>query len=359
MTTKISVSPLIDETVSAIGALDETAMGAARARQKTLTKPEGSLGVLEEMSVRLAGITGRALPGIGDKVIMVMAGDHGVTAEGVSAYPSEVTPQMVLNFVSGGAAINVLARHVGARVVVADLGVALPVEHPEVLQLKVRPGTANFTAEPAMSREEAISCLETGIRLAREQIDNGDTIIGLGDMGIGNTAASSAILAALSSYGVNQVVGRGTGVEQDGLERKRRAISKALALHRPDPNDPIDVLCKVGGLEIGGLAGCVLGAAAARIPVVVDGFIAGAAALLAARICPESAKYMFASHLSGEPGHRLILDLLGLQPALYLGMRLGEGTGAALAMQLLEAACRLLAEMATFQEAGVSTKGEI
>ncbi|MDK2926835.1 MAG: nicotinate-nucleotide--dimethylbenzimidazole phosphoribosyltransferase [Bacillota bacterium] len=342
------------ETREAIGLLDQEAMAAARRCLDSLTKPRGSLGVLEELAVRLAGITGQALPEVKNKVVIVLAGDHGVTEEGVSAYPSEVTAQMVQNFVNGGAAVNVLARQAGARVVVADMGVRAELNFPTVLPWKVRRGTANMARGPAMSREEAVTALERGSTLAEQEIDQGADLIATGDMGIGNTTAGSAILAAFSGLPVAKLTGRGTGVDDRRLRLKVEAVERALAVNRPDPRDALDVLTKVGGLEIAGLAGVILGCAARRVPVIIDGFISGAAALVAGKLEPRAREFMIASHLSEEPGHRYMLALLDLKPLLQMRMRLGEGTGAVLAMHLLEAACRIMREMATFDSAGVA-----
>ncbi|HAW60579.1 MAG TPA: nicotinate-nucleotide--dimethylbenzimidazole phosphoribosyltransferase [Actinobacteria bacterium] len=340
--------------IGGIRGLDERAMNLARERQDQLTKPQGSLGMLEEISVKLAGITGNPRPMIGDKVVIVMAGDHGVVKEGVSAFPQEVTPQMVYNFITGGAGINVLARHVSARVTVVDVGVAAEINDPHVRVRKVKAGTDNMARGPAMSREEAISAIEVGMETVKEEIQGGATIIGTGDMGIGNTTPSSAIVAVLGGLPVEAVVGRGTGIDDDRLRQKINVIREAIRVNNPDPGDALDVLAKVGGLEIAGLTGCILGAAANHIPVIVDGFISGAAALVAARLAPKAANYMMASHVSAEPGHKMTLDIIGLKPMLNMDMRLGEGTGAALAMNIIEAACKVLSEMATFAEAGVS-----
>lgn len=348
----------LQETISSIQKLDETAMQAARERQDQLTKPQGSLGVLEELSIQLAGIQATDRPAITKKVIIVMAGDHGVVAEGVSAYPQEVTPQMVANFVHGGAGINVLARHVGAEVRVADLGVAVPVEIAGVIQSKVKAGTDNMVAGPSMSREEAVQSVEAGIRIAEAEIAAGADLLGTGDMGIGNTTPSSAILTVISGAEPETTVGRGTGIDSEALTGKRAVIKRAIEVNEPDPRDGIDVLAKVGGLEIGGLAGLILGAAANRVPVVIDGFISSAAALIAATIAPASKDYMIASHVSVEPGHKLMLEELGLKPMLFMNMRLGEGTGAALASSLVEASCKVLNEMTTFADAGVAEKNE-
>jgi nicotinate-nucleotide--dimethylbenzimidazole phosphoribosyltransferase len=348
----------LNETIDSVDGLDLKSMRLARERQDQLTKPKGSLGVLEELSIKLAGIQGQPIPEIKKKVIIVMAGDHGVAAEGVSAFPQEVTPQMVANFAAGGAGINVLARHSGAEVRVVDMGVAVPLDIPGIIDKKVRPGTANIAEEPAMTREEAVASIEAGIEVAEAAIADGADLLGTGDMGIANTTASSAILTVFSGAELEHSVGRGTGIGSDALEQKREVIRQAIRVNQPDKQDGLDVLAKVGGLEIGGLAGVILGAAAHRVPVIIDGFISSAAALVAASLCPESRNYMIASHVSVEPGHKLMLDELALKPMLFMNMRLGEGTGAALASSLVEASCKVLAEMATFAEAGVAEKNE-
>ena len=345
----------LQSTINRIEPLDQEAMRQAQARQDNLTKPQGSLGLLEELSVKVAGIQGIAQPRIRDKVIVTMAGDHGVAAEGLSLYPQEVTAQMVYNFLRGGAGINVLARHVGARVVVVDMGVATDLEpHPDLLAKKVAYGTKNMAQGPAMSREEAIQAIETGIEIVESELSRGMDIVGTGDMGIGNTTPSSAIVAALTGAPVANVTGRGTGIDDEQLAHKIETVEQALAVNRPDPADPLDVLAKVGGLEIGGIAGVVLGAAAHRLPVVIDGFISGAGALISAGLAPQVKDYLVAAHLSVELGHRPVLEQLGLTPLLNLNMRLGEGTGAALGISLIEAAVKVLNEMATFADAGVS-----
>jgi len=343
-------------TLAQIGPLDEQAMRAAQERENQLTKPPGSLGRLEEIAVRVAGIQGKARPDVSMKVIFVIAADHGVVAEGVSAYPQAVTAQMVANFVSGGAAINVLARHIGARVVIADVGVAGEVAHAgQVVVRKIAPGTRNLAREAAMSREQAKQSLETGIEIFESQLAQGIAIAAAGDMGIGNTTASAAIVAAFTGLAPEVVTGRGTGVDDTRLAGKAQVVARALALHRPDPADAQDVLSKVGGFEIGALAGVMLAGAAHRVPVVVDGVISGAAALVATGIEPRVKDFLFAGHLSAEPGHRAALGHLGLRPLLDLDMRLGEGTGAALAIAIIEAAVKTLNEMATFSGAGVAT----
>lgn len=349
---------ILKSTIARIEGLDTEAMEMAAGRQDQLTKPQGSLGILEELSIRLAGIQADPYPSVSRKVIIVMAGDHGVAAEGVSAFPPEVTPQMVANFAAGGAGINVLSRHVGAEVRVVDVGVAATMDIPGVISRKIRPGTANMTLGPAMTLEEAIACVEAGIEVAEAEIRAGADLLGTGDMGIGNTTPSSAILSVISGASLDLTVGRGTGIGASAMEQKRETIRRAIEINEPDPTDGLDILAKVGGLEIGGLAGVILGAAANRVPVIIDGFISGAAALIAATLCPASKDYMIASHVSVEPGHKLMLEELGLKPMLFMNMRLGEGTGAALASSLVEASCKILAEMATFGEAGVSDKDE-
>lgn len=348
---------LIQETVRAIAPLDDAAMHQARARQDQLTKPQGSLGRLEALSIQLAGITAQPRPTFQQPVIITMAGDHGVTRQGVSAYPSEVTPQMVANFLRGGAAINVLARHIGARVVVVDMGVAADIApHPDLVNRKIACGTRDFAIGPAMTRDEARRAVEAGIAIATREMEGGADIVGTGDMGIGNTTASSAITAAITRRAVAEVTGRGTGLDDAGLTRKIAVIERALEINRPNPNDALDVLGDVGGFEIGGLAGVMLGAAARRVPVVIDGFISGAAALIAHTLAPAVQPYLIAAHRSVEIGHRAVLEYLRLEPLLDLDMRLGEGSGAALGISLCLAACKILNEMVTFGEAGVSEK---
>jgi nicotinate-nucleotide--dimethylbenzimidazole phosphoribosyltransferase len=339
-----------------IPALDPQAAAQARDRQDQLTKPPGSLGQLEALAVQIAAIQRRAQPSVTRKGVIVMAGDHGVAREGVSAYPAEVTPQMVANFLRGGAAINVLARQAGARVVVVDVGVACDLEDlPGLVKRKVAYGTASMASGPAMTRAQAEQAIQVGIDVAAE-IASGLDLLATGDMGIGNTTPSAAIAAVFTGLPVEQVTGRGTGVDDAGLARKVATIRAAIARNNPDPADPLDVLSKVGGLEIAGLAGVILGAAARSTPVVVDGFISGAAALVAAELAPEVKPYLIAAHQSVEIGHRAILDRLGLRALINLDLRLGEGTGAALAFHIVEAACRIQSEMATFGEAGVSGK---
>jgi len=347
----------INHIIAGIKPLDESAMGEARMRQDNLTKPQGSLGQLEAISIQVAGIKGSPRPRISHKVIFVLAGDHGVAKEGVSAYPSEVTPQMVSNFLRGGAGINVLARHVGSRVVIADMGVASVLEpHPDLKAKKVAMGTRNMAKGPAMSREQAIRSIEAGIELVEEELPKEVDILGTGDMGIGNTTPSSAITAAITGADVATVTGRGTGLDDEGQRRKVGVIEKVLEINQPDPKDAIEVLSKVGGFEIGGIAGVILAGARYRIPVVIDGFISGAAALVATSLSARVKPYLIASHQSVEQGHRIVLKHLGLKPLLNLDLRLGEGTGAALGIFLVEASVKILDEMATFADAGVSKK---
>jgi len=347
----------LEKVLEAIKPLDESAMDSARARQDTLTKPQGSLGRLEDLSIQLAGIQGKPIPQIKNKAIITMAGDHGVVAEKVGNWPQEVTAQMLYNFLRGGAGINVLARQVGARVVVVDMGVATELEpHPQLLPRKIASGTKNIALGPAMTREQAIKSLETGIEIVTSEVGKGLDILGTGDMGIGNTTSSSAICAVMTERPAAEVTGRGAGITDEQLAHKIEVVKSALAVNNPDPGDPIDILAKVGGFEIGGLAGVMFGAAVNRIPVVIDGFISGAAALIATALSPGLKDYLIAAHVSAETGHRLLLKHLGIMPLLDLGMRLGEGTGAALGIFLAEAAARIMGEMVTFSEASVSER---
>ncbi|TAJ25087.1 MAG: nicotinate-nucleotide--dimethylbenzimidazole phosphoribosyltransferase [Nitrospirae bacterium] len=347
----------LDETIEKIRPADRARMKVAQARLDRLTKPVGSLGRLEELAARYVAMTGEERPKVPKAAIFTFAADHGVATEGVSAYPSAVTAQMVLNFLRGGAAVNVLASHVGAEVLVVDIGVAHEFGAlTGLISKKIALGTKNFLAEPAMSRAEATRALMVGVELAAEAVQRGIGLVGTGDMGIGNTTPSAAITSVMTGQPVALVTGRGTGIDEEGYVRKVAVIEAALALHRPDPNDPLDVLAKVGGLEIAGLAGLILGAAAHRVPVVLDGFIAGAAALIASGLQPSCCDYMVASHRSVERGHQAVLDRLGLKPLLDLDLRLGEGTGACLGISLVQAGIKILTQMATFGEAGVSER---
>jgi nicotinate-nucleotide--dimethylbenzimidazole phosphoribosyltransferase len=348
---------LSHETIDRIQPIDSRLLAQAQARLDRLTKPIGSLGRLEELAARYVMITGETKPKVPRGTVFTFAADHGVTVEGVSAYPSVVTSQMVLNFLRGGAAVNVLARHADVEVRVVDIGVAFDFEAvPGLIHRKVMLGTKNLLLESAMSPAQAEQALTVGMELATEAAQEGIGLIGTGEMGIGNTTASSAIAAVMTRRPVSEVTGRGTGIGDAGHAHKIDVIQRAVDLHRPDPTDAMAVLAKVGGLEIAGLAGLMLGAAATRIPVVLDGFIAGAAALIAVGLQPRCKDYLIASHQSVERGHQAILDHLGLKPLFDLDLRLGEGTGACLGMSLVFAAIKILTEMATFDEAGVSER---
>ena len=356
-----------------IPAINEKFYETAQKRLDNLTKPQGSLGRLEEFARRVVAITENLMPELDKKAIFTFAGDHGVADEGVSAFPKEVTTQMVLNFLNGGAGINVLARHAGAEVVVVDIGVAHDFVNPPFnssvppltkggikegffVSQKIVMGTKNMRKGPAMMRDEAMRCINVGMELADEYANKGYKIFGTGDMGIANTTPSSAIAAVLTGRLVSEVTGKGTGITDDALKHKIKVIEDSIALNKPDSKDPLDVLSKVGGAEIGGIAGLVIGAAANRIPVIIDGFISTAGALIAYAIEPKTKDYMFAAHNSVEIGHKAMLEKIGLKPILDLNLRLGEGTGAALAMLIIEAGLKIYREMATFGEAGVSNK---
>jgi len=348
---------LLEKTLERIRPLDWSFEGEVQKRLDSLTKPQGSLGKLEELARRVAVIHRKVPPQLGRKLLFVFAADHGITEEGVSAYPKEVTAQMTYNFLRGGAAINVLARHYDVEVEVIDVGVDYEFDNPAGLRsCKVRRGTDNFSRGTAMSRSEAAQSIETGIRLVEEIALENLFLLGAGEMGIGNTSSAAAILCALTGAKPHDVVGRGTGIDDPTWGRKVAAIERGLEINRPDAKDPLDVLAKVGGLEIGAMIGVILGAAAFQIPMILDGFISGAAALLAQRLCSPVHDVLFASHLSTEIGHGLMLEALELAPVLDLEMRLGEGTGACMLMGLTEAAVKILGEMATFESAGVEKK---
>lgn len=336
---------------------DSRMLAQAQARLDRLTKPQGSLGRLEEMAARYVMITGELKPSVPRGAVFTFAADHGVTREGVSAYPREVTPQMVLNFLRGGAGVNVLARHAGVDVKVVDIGVDYDFGNiPGLITKKVMRGTGNLMVESAMTRAQAEQALMVGVDVSTQAVRDGIGLIGTGEMGIGNTTSSAAITAVMTGRSVAEVTGRGTGIDDAGHARKVAVIQRALDLHRPNRADPLGVLATVGGLEIAGLAGLMLGAAAARVPIVLDGFIAGAAALVAVGLQPRCRDYLLASHQSVERGHQAILEHLVLKPLLDLELRLGEGTGACLGMSLVFASIKIYTEMATFGEAGVSEK---
>ncbi|MFP4158826.1 MAG: nicotinate-nucleotide--dimethylbenzimidazole phosphoribosyltransferase [Desulfobacterales bacterium] len=345
----------LDEAIERIVLPDEKYEKKAALRLNEQARPNGSLGMLEDTAIRLAGIAGSLDVRLDKKVIVTCAGDHGVVDEGVSLFPREVTAQMVYNFVDGGASINVLARHAGASVRAADLGVDHDFDpHLPIFHRKIAKGTGNIRREKAMSRQQAVDSIEAGILIARELAENpGVNLLGTGDMGIGNTTPSSAVIAAFSGIEPEKLTGRGTGIDDETFSHKVRVITDALELHKPDPQDPLDVLAKVGGFEIGGLAGLVLGAAALKIPVVCDGLIATAGALIACDLAPAAKSCLFTSHKSLEAGHRFMIERLGIEPLLDLKLRLGEGTGAALAMEIMDASTRVLAEIRTFEEVSI------
>ena len=349
----------LNEVISKIERINHSLAERTQKRLDNLTKPKGSLGQIEELAKKIVEITKNENPQIKNKVIFTMAGDHGVAEEGVSVYPQEVTCQMVYNFLNGGAGINIIAQHIGARVVVVDMGVAekIKIQESNIKKFKDRKinyGTRNMLKGPAMNRDEAIRSIETGIEVFEEELLVGVDIVGIGDMGIGNTTTSSAIATVITGERVEEVTGRGTGIDDKTLAHKIEVIKKAIEINKPNPEDAIDVLSKVGGFEIGGLVGVILIAASKRIPIVIDGLISGAAALIAYVIEPKIKDYMFAAHCSVERGHRIILDYMGLKPILNLNLRLGEGTGAALGISIIEAGVKILTQMATFKDAGVS-----
>lgn len=346
----------LEATLKKVEPVDPALLDKAQKRLDSLTKPKDSLGRLEELAKRLVGITGDLSFRVLKKTIFTFAGDHGVADEGVSAFPKEVTRQMVLNFLRGGAGINVLSRQAGAEVVVVDIGVDFEFDDaPGLVKRKVVSGTRNLRVGPAMTREETIKCVEAGISLAEERATKG-AVFGTGEMGIANTTPSSAIVSVFTGLPVEEVTGRGTGVDDKAFRHKVAVIEEALKVNAPDASDPIDVLSKVGGAEIAGIAGLIIGAASLKVPVVIDGFISTAGALLAYELKPATRDYMIASHLSVERGHKAMLERMRLKPLLDLDLRLGEGTGSAIGIMLIEAASRIYNEMATFGDAGVSER---
>ncbi|MBI5681995.1 MAG: nicotinate-nucleotide--dimethylbenzimidazole phosphoribosyltransferase [Deltaproteobacteria bacterium] len=351
---------VFQEIIKGIKPIDESFYDKAQKRLDNLTKPQGSLGRLEEFARRVVAITEDLNPQINKKVIFTFAGDHGVADEGVSAFPKEVTPQMVLNFIRGGAGINVLARHAGCEVAVVDIGVDYNFSNIDgLIHRKVIRGTRNIRKEPAMTMDEAVKCIEVGIELADEYSKKGYHIFGTGDMGIANTTSSSAIISVFSGMPAHEVTGRGTGINDGAFQNKVKVIEDAIRINKPDLKDPVDVLAKVGGAEIAGICGLIIGAAKNRIPVVVDGFISTAGALIAYELEPKVKDYMFAAHNSVERGHKIMLERIGLRPFVDLDLRLGEGTGAALGISLIEAGVKIYREMATFGDAGVSESSKI
>ena len=341
--------------IASVRPTDPAAEERAWARLDSLTKPPRSLGRLEEIAAQVARVQGTDHPSVAKKSVLLMAGDHGVVAEGVSAYPQDVTWQMVANFAAGGAAINQIAKSVGAEVSVHDVGVARDLsELAGIVHANVAHGTANMTTGPAMSREQAAQAVLVGVEAARRAAATGVTLVGTGEMGIGNTTAASALTSALTGVTPSRVVGAGTGLDAAGVEHKADAVARALRVNDVDSLDALGTLAAVGGLEIAALAGVIIGAAVQRVTVISDGFISGAATLAALKLCPAAREYVMPSHLSVEPGHAIVLEHLGLKPILELDMRLGEGTGAGLAMAIVDAACEMLSGMATFAEAGVA-----
>ncbi len=344
---------LLESTLQSIKPLDYGSMQRARERLDTLLKPPGSLGRLEDIAVKLAGITGAIGSPIGRKTILVMGGDNGITEEKVSSFPREISTLVAETMLKGISGVSVLARHAGAEIRVVDLGLEADVKDSRVISRKIRRMTSNMAKGPAMSREEALRAIETGIEMTNVAVDDGFDILGTGEIGIGNTTTASAVLYALGAGDLEEIVGRGAGLSDEGLRHKKEMISRAVELNRPDPGDPVDVLSKVGGFDIAGLCGCYLAAAARRRPIVIDGFIAGAAAVAAVKIHPGARDFMFTSHASAEPGVAAISRVLELSPMLALDMRLGEGTGAALAFHIIEAAVKIISEMGTFKDIGM------
>jgi nicotinate-nucleotide--dimethylbenzimidazole phosphoribosyltransferase len=349
---------LVDEVIAAIRPLDAEAEAAARQRQAQMTKPAGSLGVLEDVSVQLSGLAGTCPPPLPEPAaVAIFAADHGVHAQGVTPWPQEVTGQMVANFLAGGAVVNAFAAQAGAEVVVVDVGVASDLDQvPGLLPRKIGKGTADLAVGPAMSREQAAAAIGVGIEVARDLVAAGSRCLLTGDMGIANTTASAALICAFTGRDAAEVTGRGTGIDDVTLARKVAVVQRGLALHQPDRADPLGVLAAVGGFEHAALAGYILGAAALRIPVILDGVIAGSAALAACALAPDAASCLIAGHRSVEPGHSIALAHLGLRPLVDLDMRLGEGTGALLALPIVQSAVRALREVATFDSAGVTEK---
>lgn len=351
----------LSEIISSIQGVDQTFIEKARERTGQLVMPLRALGELHSIGERLCGINRTLSPSVKKKAFLVMAGDHGITASGVSAYPQDVTGEMVKTFLRGGAGINVLSRQLEASVLVMDVGIIPDIppqdsEEGRLIVSKVAKGTHDFTKGPAMSRSEAEAAILKGFDAAKGLFDRGVDLLGTGDMGIGNTSPSSAIGAVFTGRPVEEMTGRGAGVDDEGLQRKSEMIKRGIEVNDPKPDDPLDVLSKVGGFEIGAIAGSVLAGAFSKKPIVIDGFISGAGALVAHALCPTVTDYLFAGHQSEEPGHKIMLEHMGLQPILNLGMRLGEGTGAALAMHIIEGAARVIKEVLTFEQAGVSGK---
>ena len=345
---------LLKQTLEAIRPTDRVVMAAAQKEIDYCLKPPGSLGKLEDIARQIAGITGKVHNTISKKAIVVMMADNGVCAEGIAMYPQDIT-RIGADFVtSGRMGVNFLANYAKADIIAVDIGIQVDVDLPRVLNRKIRYGTANFLKEPAMSREEAIRAIEVGIEVTNTAIDQGYDLIGTGEIGIGNTTASSAVLYAFTGANIDRVVGRGAGLTDEAFERKKAVVQQAVRLHRPDPDDALDVLSKVGSLDIAGMTGTYLACAARRVPVVTDGLISNVAALTAMRLKPEAIEYMIPSHISFEPGAKLLKEITGLEPMIDMNMRLGEGTGCALVFSIIEAALRMIEEMGTFAAIGKS-----
>lgn len=346
---------LLQQTLSQIGDVDHYAAAKAKKRLDSLIKPQGSLGKLETIAIQLAGIQGKARPELGRKLLVIMAVEHGVAQEGVSAFPKDASQKLMLNFLQQGAAVNVLANYTQTSILLVDVGLReAPLAHPDLYIRRIRSGSGNIVREAAMTHSEAVTAIETGIELTNQKIDDGYSLLAIGESGIANTTLSTAILACLSHANIEDITGRGTGLNDAELYKKQQIIKKALAINKPDPSNPLDVLSKVGGLEIAALTGVILACAARRVPLVLDGFVSGSAALLACRMDARCRQYMIAAHLSEEPGHKQMLQDLELTPLLDFGLRIGEGTGAVLVLPLLEAAVKIMQEMATFEEAGIN-----
>lgn len=334
--------------------LDEKSFLEMKERLDNKIKPRRSLGFLEDIAQQVAGVYRTSHPEVKGKAVLLMAGDHGVVAEGVSAAPQEVTTQLFYSYLNGGGGINVLARHGGAEVVATDIGLALPLDPPELMANRVKNGTENMAHGPAMTRHEALKALFTGAKIARETIDRGVNLVATGEVGIGNTTPSSALISVFTGESVEKVTGRGTGLKDVALKHKQEVIKKAIEINKPDTSDPIDTLSKIGGLEIAALVGAILEAAYRNVPVILDGIISAAAAITAFKIAPIVSKYLIPSHGSEELGQRLAFEQLGIRPRLDFNMRLGEGTGAALMFNMVDAAIKVADEMATFESASVT-----
>lgn len=344
---------LLQHTLAKIGDLDQKAAAEAQNRLDHLCKPRGSLGKLETLLVQLAGIQGQARPQIREKLLAIMAADHGAAWEGVSAYPPDAGQKLLMNFLGKGAPVSILTGYTKTRLLLVDVGLrGKPVMHSQLCVRRVRSGSGNIGREAAMTKREAVAAIETGVMLINQEIDAGINVVALGELGIANTTPSTAILACLGNMDPAEITGPGAGLKDAKLKKKIQLITQALAINQPDPRNPLDVLSKLGGLEIAALTGAILACAARRVPVVLDGFVSGAAAMLACRLNARCKCFLMAAHLSEEPGHKLMLADLGLEPLLDLGLRIGEGTGAVLALPLLEAAANILQKAATLEEVG-------